>query len=251
MLGPDLAVILPEIVLSLFAMGALLGAVYTSKDALAPALTWGTALILAIMGFYIAVTGAGVRVVFDGAFVDDAFARFAKVTILWSAAAILLIGQDYMSRNDILRFEFPERPGALQNFLDRMGRGWNISLFHYRNHGADYGRVLAGFLVPGSEQQEFDGFLARTGYPVVFDATHSVQQPGGQGGTSGGQREFVPALARAAVAVGVAAVFMETHRDPDTAPSDGPNMVSLEDLAGILDTLVEFDRLSKARPLRA
>jgi NADH-quinone oxidoreductase subunit N len=107
MLGPDLAVILPEIVLSLFAMGALLGAVYTSKDGLAPALTWGTAGLLAIMGFYIAVTGAGTRVAFDGAFVDDAFARFAKVTILWSAAAVLLISQDYMTRNNILRFEYP------------------------------------------------------------------------------------------------------------------------------------------------
>jgi NADH-quinone oxidoreductase subunit N len=107
MLGPDLAVILPEIVLSLFAMGALLGAVYTSKDALAPALTWGTALLLAIMGFYIAVTGSGTRVAFSGMFVDDAFARFAKVTILWSAAAVLLIGQDYMTRNNLLRFEYP------------------------------------------------------------------------------------------------------------------------------------------------
>jgi NADH-quinone oxidoreductase subunit N len=107
MLGPDLAVILPEIVLSLFAMGALLGAVYTSKDALAPALTWGTALLLAIMGFYIMVTGSGTRVAFSGMFVDDAFARFAKVTILFSAAAVLLIGQDYMMRNNLLRFEYP------------------------------------------------------------------------------------------------------------------------------------------------
>jgi NADH-quinone oxidoreductase subunit N len=107
MLGPDLAVILPEIVLSLFAMGALLGAVYTSKDGLAPALTWGTALLLAIMGVYIALTGSGTRLAFDGMFVDDAFARFAKVTILWSAAAVLLISQDYMTRNNLLRFEYP------------------------------------------------------------------------------------------------------------------------------------------------
>jgi NADH-quinone oxidoreductase subunit N len=107
MLGPDLAVILPEIVLSLFAMGALLGAVYTSKDGLAPALTWGTALLLAIMGAYIALTGSGTRVAFEGMFVDDAFARFAKVTILWSAAAVLLISQDYMTRNNLLRFEYP------------------------------------------------------------------------------------------------------------------------------------------------
>jgi 2-dehydro-3-deoxyphosphooctonate aldolase (KDO 8-P synthase) len=91
--------------------------------------------------------------------------------------------------------------------------------------------------------------MARTGYPVVFDATHSVQQPGGQGGTSGGQREFVPVLARAAISIGVAAVFMETHQDPDKAPSDGPNMVYLKDLPGILEALVQFDRLAKANPL--
>jgi 2-dehydro-3-deoxyphosphooctonate aldolase (KDO 8-P synthase) len=91
--------------------------------------------------------------------------------------------------------------------------------------------------------------LAATGYPVVFDATHSVQQPGGQGATSGGDRRQVPVLARAAVAVGVAAVFMETHEDPDRAPSDGPNMVRLKDLPRLLETLVEFDRLAKARPL--
>jgi len=90
--------------------------------------------------------------------------------------------------------------------------------------------------------------LARTtGAPVIFDATHSVQQPGGQGTTSGGQREFVPVLARAAVAVGVAAVFMETHHDPDKAPSDGPNMVKLKDLPALLETLMEFDRLAKAQ----
>jgi 2-dehydro-3-deoxyphosphooctonate aldolase (KDO 8-P synthase) len=90
--------------------------------------------------------------------------------------------------------------------------------------------------------------LAETGYPVVFDATHSVQQPGGQGGKSGGERRFVETLARAAVAVGVAAMFMETHQDPDKAPSDGPNMVKLKDLPGLLETLMEFDRLAKARP---
>ncbi|MCW8834785.1 MAG: 3-deoxy-8-phosphooctulonate synthase [Rhodospirillales bacterium] len=92
--------------------------------------------------------------------------------------------------------------------------------------------------------------LAATGCPVVFDATHSVQQPGGQGGTSGGQREFAPVLARAAVAIGVAAVFIETHQDPDSAPSDGPNMIPLQSLREILETLVEFDRLAKARPVR-
>ncbi len=89
--------------------------------------------------------------------------------------------------------------------------------------------------------------LAETGYPVVFDATHSVQQPGGQGDVSGGERRFVPVLARAAVAVGVAAVFMETHQDPDNAPSDGPNMVHLKDMPGLLQRLLEFDRLAKAK----
>jgi 2-dehydro-3-deoxyphosphooctonate aldolase (KDO 8-P synthase) len=92
--------------------------------------------------------------------------------------------------------------------------------------------------------------LAETGYPVVFDATHSVQQPGGQGTKSGGQREFVPVLARAAVAVGVAAVFMEAHQDPDSAPSDGPNMVRLKDMPILLQTLMGFDRLAKATPAR-
>ena len=91
--------------------------------------------------------------------------------------------------------------------------------------------------------------LAETGYPVVFDATHSVQQPGGKGTSTGGQREFVPVLARAAVSVGVAAVFMETHQDPDKAPSDGPNMVKLKEMPALLETLMEFDRLAKARPV--
>src|SRR5690606_4602726 len=91
--------------------------------------------------------------------------------------------------------------------------------------------------------------MKETGYPVVFDATHSVQQPGGQGTKSGGQREFVPILARAAVAIGVAAVFMETHQDPDNAPSDGPNMVPLAQMPALLETLVAFDRLAKERPV--
>lgn len=89
--------------------------------------------------------------------------------------------------------------------------------------------------------------MAETGYPVVFDATHSVQQPGGQGDRSGGQREFVPHLARAAVAVGVAAVFIETHQDPDHAPSDGPNMVPLRELSGLIETLIAFDQITKQR----
>lgn len=91
--------------------------------------------------------------------------------------------------------------------------------------------------------------MAKTGCPVVFDATHSVQQPGGQGTTSGGQREFAPVLARAAVAVGVAAVFIETHPDPDAAPSDGPNMIPLHQLPHVVETLLRMDRLAKASPL--
>src|SRR6187200_2586909 len=88
--------------------------------------------------------------------------------------------------------------------------------------------------------------LAQTGAPVIFDATHSVQQPGGQGTSSGGQREFVPVLARAAVAVGVAGVFIETHQDPDKAPSDGPNMVPLRELEALLARLKAFDALAKS-----
>ncbi|HSO41227.1 MAG TPA: 3-deoxy-8-phosphooctulonate synthase, partial [Rhodospirillales bacterium] len=91
--------------------------------------------------------------------------------------------------------------------------------------------------------------LAQTGCPVVFDATHSVQQPGGKGTASGGQREFAPILARAAVSVGVAAVFMETHPDPDHAPSDGPNMIPFSELPGVVSVLLEFDRLAKHRPV--
>lgn len=91
--------------------------------------------------------------------------------------------------------------------------------------------------------------MAQTGYPVVMDATHSVQQPGGKGGSSGGQREFAPVMARAAVAIGVGAVFIETHPDPDTAPSDGPNMIYLDQMPALIDTLMQFDGLAKARPM--
>ncbi|MDB5415122.1 MAG: 3-deoxy-8-phosphooctulonate synthase [Rubritepida sp.] len=88
--------------------------------------------------------------------------------------------------------------------------------------------------------------MAQTGYPVVYDATHSVQQPGGQGGSSGGQREYAPVLARAAVAVGVAAVFIECHEDPDHAPSDGPNMIPMREMPALIARLKAFDQLSKA-----
>ena len=92
--------------------------------------------------------------------------------------------------------------------------------------------------------------MARTGWPVIMDATHSVQQPGGQGGSSGGQREFAPVMARAAVSLGIAGVFIETHEDPDHAPSDGPNMVPLDQMPALIASLMRFDALAKADPLR-
>ncbi|MFK7837752.1 MAG: 3-deoxy-8-phosphooctulonate synthase [Sulfitobacter sp.] len=91
--------------------------------------------------------------------------------------------------------------------------------------------------------------MAQTGYPVVMDATHSVAQPGGLGGSSGGQREFAPVMARAAVAIGVAAVFIETHQDPDTAPSDGPNSIYLDQMHSLISTLMKIDALAKEHPL--
>ena len=92
--------------------------------------------------------------------------------------------------------------------------------------------------------------MARTGYPVIMDATHAVAFPGGLGDSSGGQREFAPVLARAAVSLGIAGVFMETHQAPDTAPSDGPNMIRLSDMPALVASLMAFDRLAKANPLR-
>jgi 2-dehydro-3-deoxyphosphooctonate aldolase (KDO 8-P synthase) len=91
--------------------------------------------------------------------------------------------------------------------------------------------------------------MARTGWPVIMDATHSVQQPGGQGNSSGGQREFAPVMARAAVSLGIAGVFIETHEAPDSAPSDGPNMIPLERMPALVASLMAFDRLAKADPL--
>ncbi|WP_046865183.1 3-deoxy-8-phosphooctulonate synthase [Microvirga massiliensis] len=105
--------------------------------------------------------------------------------------------------------------------------------------------VSFGYNTLVSDMRSLPIMARTTGAPVVFDATHSVQQPGGQGTTSGGQREFVPVLARAAVAVGVAAVFIETHQDPDAAPSDGPNMVPLKELESLVAELMAFDRLAK------
>lgn len=93
--------------------------------------------------------------------------------------------------------------------------------------------------------------MARTGYPVIMDATHAVAFPGGLGDSSGGQREFAPVLARAAVSIGIAGVFLETHQAPDIAPSDGPNMIRLSDMAALISSLMQFDRLAKADPIRA
>ena len=105
--------------------------------------------------------------------------------------------------------------------------------------------VSFGYNTLVSDMRALPILKEKTGAPVIFDATHSVQQPGGQGTSSGGERKFVPVLARAAVAVGVAGVFIETHQDPDKAPSDGPNMLPLKDMESLLRTLVEFDRLAK------
>jgi 2-dehydro-3-deoxyphosphooctonate aldolase (KDO 8-P synthase) len=91
--------------------------------------------------------------------------------------------------------------------------------------------------------------MAKTGYPVVFDATHSVQEPGGQGASTGGKREYAPILARAAVSMGIAAVFMETHQDPDNAPSDGPNMIYLKDMDRVIGDLAQMDKYAKENPL--
>lgn len=109
--------------------------------------------------------------------------------------------------------------------------------------------VSFGYNTLVSDMRSLPVMAQATGCPVVFDATHSVQQPGGQGASSGGQREFAAVLGRAAVAVGVSAVFMETHEDPDNAPSDGPNMIPLDQLPEIVETLLEFDQLAKSKPV--
>jgi len=134
---------------------------------------------------------------------------------------------------------------------------WDMANVVKKLTGAGNGRVLVtergasfGYNTLVSDMRGLPILAKTTGAPVVFDATHSVQQPGGQGTSSGGQREFVPVLARAAVAVGVAAVFIETHPDPDKAPSDGPNMVPLGELEGLVATLQAFDALAKANPVK-
>ena len=130
-------------------------------------------------------------------------------------------------------------PWDMGNVVDKIVGGGNPDVL-VTERGASF-----GYITLVSDMRALP-VLAATGAPVVFDATHSVQQPGGQGKTSGGQREFVPVLARAAVAVGVAAVFIETHEAPETAPSDGPNMVPLDQMEALVATLQRFDRLAKA-----
>ncbi len=133
---------------------------------------------------------------------------------------------------------------------------WDMANVVNKLTGAGNGRVLVtergvsfGYNTLVSDMRGLPILAKTTGAPVVFDATHSVQQPGGQGTSSGGQREFVPVLARAAVSVGVAAVFIETHPDPDKAPSDGPNMVPLAKLEELITLLQAFDAVAKANPV--
>ena len=132
---------------------------------------------------------------------------------------------------------------------------WDMANVVAKVTGAGNGRVMVtergasfGYNTLVSDMRGLP-IMAATGAPVIFDATHSVQQPGGRGGTSGGQREFVPVLARAAIAVGVAGVFIETHQDPDSAPSDGPNMVPLKEMEALLATLKAFDGVAKDHPV--
>lgn len=130
-------------------------------------------------------------------------------------------------------------PWDMKNVVDKMDYAGNENVI-LTERGASFGYNT---LVTDMRALPI---MAETGCPVVIDATHSVQQPGGQGKASGGERRFVPTIARAAVAVGVAGVFMETHQDPDKAPSDGPNMVKLEDMEALLRQLKEFDAIAKA-----
>ncbi len=131
---------------------------------------------------------------------------------------------------------------------------WDMANVVAKVTGAGNANVLVtergasfGYNTLVSDMRALPSLARTTGAPVIFDATHSVQQPGGKGSSSGGEREFVPVLSRAAVAVGVAGVFIETHPDPDNAPSDGPNMVPLKDFEALVKNLMAFDALAKQR----
>jgi len=132
-------------------------------------------------------------------------------------------------------------PWDMQNVVNKMQSFGNSNVM-LCERGASF-----GYNTLVSDMRSLS-IMAQTGYPVIFDATHSVQQPGGQGASTGGKREFAPILARAAVAVGVAGVFLETHQDPDNAPSDGPNMIRLSDMKKVLSELKAFDSVSKENP---
>ncbi|MBR1220063.1 3-deoxy-8-phosphooctulonate synthase [Bradyrhizobium sp. U87765 SZCCT0131] len=131
-------------------------------------------------------------------------------------------------------------PWDMSNVVAKLTSGGNRNVM-VTERGASF-----GYNTLVSDMRALPILARTTGAPVIFDATHSVQQPGGKGGSSGGEREFVPVLARAAVAVGVAGVFIETHPDPDHAPSDGPNMVPLKEFEGLVRTLMAFDQLAKS-----
>jgi 2-dehydro-3-deoxyphosphooctonate aldolase (KDO 8-P synthase) len=130
-------------------------------------------------------------------------------------------------------------PGEMTNVVSKVTDGGNPNVL-VTERGASF-----GYNTLVSDMRALPIMAQTTGAPVIFDATHSVQQPGGKGTSSGGQREFVPVLARAAVAVGVAGVFIETHPDPDHAPSDGPNMVPLREFEALVKRLMAFDALAK------
>ncbi len=131
-------------------------------------------------------------------------------------------------------------PWDMRNAVDKIVKSGNPNVL-LTERGASF-----GYNTLVSDMRSLP-IMAETGAPVIFDATHSVQQPGGQGDASGGERRFVPVLARAAVAVGVAGVFIETHDDPDRAPSDGPTMLPLEDMPALIEELMAFDRIAKKR----
>lgn len=134
-------------------------------------------------------------------------------------------------------------PGDMQNVVDKARATGNEQIM-VCERGVSFGyNTLVADMRALPE-------MMKTGYPVVMDATHSVQEPGGLGGASGGQREFAPVMARAAVSLGIAAVFIETHEDPDRAPSDGPNMIPLAQMPALVASLMAFDRLAKADPIR-
>ncbi|MBV9568386.1 MAG: 3-deoxy-8-phosphooctulonate synthase [Hyphomicrobiales bacterium] len=133
-------------------------------------------------------------------------------------------------------------PWDMKNVVAKIAGAGNANVL-VTERGASF-----GYNALVSDMRSLPIMASTTGAPVIFDATHSVQQPGGRGTSSGGERQFVPVLARAAVAVGVAGVFIETHRDPDKAPSDGPNMVPLAEMAGLLRQLLAFDAIAKGSP---